>query len=484
MRRGIAIVLLCLMVIVLPGYGASPLEETAGYLRQTVPAPTVGSVGGEWTVLGLARAGIMDRAYRAAYLEQLGTTLKEQDGVLHSRKYTEYSRVTLALTALGEDAADPAWYCPVQRLTEYEKVITQGVTGVAYALLALDCGGYCQDSAVRQQYLDYLCAAQGENGSFSSGGQESVDATAMVLTALAPYQDRVGDTVKRGLSYLSAVQLPSGGFASGTENGESCAQVTVALCSLGIAVSDSRFVKGGNTVEDALLQFRLPSGGFCHVAGGGASLMTTEQAFYAMVALKRFRSGESGLYQMSDTASLPFSDLDGCVGQEEICALAEKGIVSGVSGDRFAPLSPMTRAEFACIAVRALGLSQAADLPFADVTPEHWCYPYLQAAYAAGIVSGVTPAEFLPEGRITREEAASMIFRCAGVLGVSTAVTDREQLLSREADGGAVSPWAAEAMAFCLQRGYVSDLRPQEPILRCEMAMMISRMLDDGSGAK
>ena len=108
--------------------------------------------------------------------------------------------------------------------------------------------------------------------------------------------------MKKALSLVSKKQLASGGFATyGEETAESSAQVIVALTELGIPLDDSRFVKNGKTVLDAMLAFRLPSGGFKHINGQTtADGMASEQCFYALVAAERANAGKSSLYRMSD----------------------------------------------------------------------------------------------------------------------------------------------------------------------------------------
>ena len=77
------------------------LADAAAYVLRTVPEPQCGSVGGEWAVLGLARSGYGDAAWSETYYDNLVAYAQAQDGVLHARKYTEYARVVLALTAIG-----------------------------------------------------------------------------------------------------------------------------------------------------------------------------------------------------------------------------------------------------------------------------------------------------------------------------------------------------------------------------------------------
>ena len=83
------------------------------------------------------------------------------------------------------------------------------------------------------------------------------------------------------------MQNADGGFSSwGSENAESCAQVLLALNALGLD-DDSRFVKNGHSVLDALLTYQNADGGFCHERGGETNLMASEQAACARVARPR-----------------------------------------------------------------------------------------------------------------------------------------------------------------------------------------------------
>ena len=129
----------------------------------------------------------------------------------------------------------------------------------------------------------------------------------MALTALAPYTEdaAVQTAVDAALQMLSDSQLPTGGFVSwDTENCESAAQVLVALTSLGIdPLTDSRFLKDGATVLDALCAFAVEGGGFRHIAEQTApDNMATEQGFYALAAYDRFTRGQSRLFDMTAAA--------------------------------------------------------------------------------------------------------------------------------------------------------------------------------------
>ncbi len=318
-RRGAALLLAVILALgLVPSAWAAggqnisdALSDTGSVLCRTVPTPQVGAVGGEWTVLGLARSGYpVPTGYFDTYYKNLEQYVTACSGQLHSKKYTEYSRVVLAVTALGKDARSVAGYDLTQPLGDYDKVVWQGLNGPIWALLALDSGNYPSPEGVRQKYLDYILARQLSSGGWSFNGTDvDPDLTCMALQALAKYQDQaaVSNAVQKGLTCLSGQQNADGGFSSwGTANAESCAQAIVALTELGLSIQDSRFVKNGKTALDALLTYYRPGQGFCHAAGEKqVDAMATEQAFYALAALQRQQAGQSSLYRMTDnTASV------------------------------------------------------------------------------------------------------------------------------------------------------------------------------------
>ena len=304
--RKLLSVLLCVVIICsfsLNTFAVENLDTTAEYLLKTVQNPTVAVIGGEWAVLGLARSGKADSEFFAKYYQNAEDYIKSKNGVLHTKKYTEYSRVILSLTAIGKDATNVAGYDLTEPLEDFDKTVYQGVNGAIFALIALDSGDYECD--IRQKYVDYILEKQlGDGGWALSGESADADVTAMALQALAKYQhiDRVKNATDKALALMSKKQLASGGFSThGEETAESAAQMIVALSELGIPLDDARFVKNGNTLLDAMLLYRLPSGGFKHLkAQTSADGMATEQCFYALVAAERASNGKSSLYRMSD----------------------------------------------------------------------------------------------------------------------------------------------------------------------------------------
>lgn len=310
----ILLLLSLLLSLTACGKQANQLEKTAGYLQAQIAAPGTGSVGGDWLIFGLARSGVkVPQKYFDAYYENVEAAVREKNGVLSDRKYTEYSRTVLALTAIGKNPVDVAGFDLLKPLADFEQVTKQGINGTIFALLAMDSGKYeipeNPDAAVqatRQMYVDELLARELPDGGWTlTGGEPDVDITAMTLQALAKYrgQPEVEAAVERGIVVLSSLQEPDGGYVSwGSSNSESVAQVLVALTELGVPLDDERFTKNGITVEDALLRFAQENGAFVHVrdGSGGDDEMATEQAFYALAAIHRAETGETTLYDMTD----------------------------------------------------------------------------------------------------------------------------------------------------------------------------------------
>jgi len=518
-----------LLTLTVPALAASGVQNevqgSAAYMVSAVKSPEVGSIGGEWAIIGLARSGYtVPTNYYEDYYARVEKYVKNCSGVLHERKYTEYSRVILALTAIGRDPSNVAGYNLLMPLGDFDKTIWQGLNGPIWALIALDSGNYeipknpaAKTQATRQLYIDEIIKNQMKDGGWSltGTGDSDVDITAMALQALAKYQDQkaVKTATDSALTWLSKNQDSKGGFASwGTTNVESVAQVVVALCELGVSLDDSRFVKSGHTLTENLLSFRQSNGGFYHVLDGsdGNNQMSAEQGFYALVAIDRAENGKNGLYRMGDvtkattkpsttvkkgsadaSVSVPavtapgttFSDVKNHANKAAIEALASRGIINGMGQGTFMPNKTMTRAEFAAIVTRALGLTAKDTKAFTDVPSSKWYAGYIGTANSSGIVNGVGSGKFNPEGTITRQEAAAMVARAAKLCGLDTAMdaAATKDMLAQFGDYRSVASWAKEPMAFCYSANILdqSDLNiePTKAILRCEIAQMLYNML-------
>ena len=283
------------------------LYKTTGDFMATLGTPTVNSIGGEWMVIGLARSG---RPVPAGYYDNVVEYVKAKADAnerLHRAKVTDNARVILALTSIGKDVTNVGGHNLLKGLDNMDYVQTQGINGPIWTLIALDSHNYpTMGDVTREKLIQAILDAQLTDGGWDlSADKADPDMTAMAIQALAPYY-KTNETVKaavdKALEALSALQRNDGGFGSwGTVNSESCAQVIVALTALGIdPTADSRFMKNGHTVLDALAGFYVTGGGFRHTAGGELDGMATEQGYYALAAYYRFANAQTRLYDMTD----------------------------------------------------------------------------------------------------------------------------------------------------------------------------------------
>ncbi len=337
---------------------ANIYQTTGKYLAETVANPGVAQIGGEWTVLGLARAGYeVPEGYYAAYYRNVEAYVKaniNDQERLHKNRSTDNSRVILALTAVGYDVTNVGGHNLLLGLADMKYLNRQGINGPIWALIAFDSGNYAIPTApagadpvtrekLIQGILDRRLADGGWNLS-SAATTADPDMTAMALTALAPYYKTdaaVKDAVDKALQTLSAMQDADGGYTgsfdgAATPGSESSAQVIVALTALGIDPhTDVRFVKNGCSPVDALCGYYVTGGGFRHVADGERNGMATEQGYYALAAYDRFRNGKTGLYDMTDVEKAPAPAVPGenpTTGDGFSAALCIAGIVLGVTG--------------------------------------------------------------------------------------------------------------------------------------------------------
>lgn len=283
------------------------IYKTTGDFMATLGTPTVNSTGGEWMVIGLARSG---RTVPAGYYDNVVEYVKAKADAnerLHPAKVTDNARVILALTAIGKDVTNVGGHNLLKGLDSMDYVQTQDINGPIFTLIALDSHNYpTMGDVTREKLIQVILDAQLNDGGWNLSAENAdPDMTAMAIQALAPYY-KTNETVKaavdKALEALSALQRTDGGFGSwDTVNSESCAQVIVALTALGIdPTADSRFVKNGHTVLDALAGFYVTGGGFRHTAGGERNDMATEQGYYALAAYYRFANTQTRLYDMSD----------------------------------------------------------------------------------------------------------------------------------------------------------------------------------------
>ena len=98
-----------------------------------------------------------------------------------------------------------------------------------------------------------------------------------------------------------------------------------------------------------------------------------------------------------------------------VSTLCHMGVLGGYSDGTFRPNAPITRAEFAKIAVSFSQANGSAVYSyFTDVKTTDWFAPYVTAAKDSSLIEGYSDGSFKPENRITRAEACTIVNRVLG----------------------------------------------------------------------
>ena len=286
--------------------------KTTGDYLSGKGTPIVGSIGGEWLTIGLARSG---RTVPEGYYDNAVAYVKAEINTTTNRldrnKSTDNARLILALTAIGKDVTDVGGFDLLAGLDDMKYVKRQGTNGPVWTLIALDSHGYTPAGSVtRDALVETILSLQKDSGAWyinSTSTTDDVDMTAMAIQALAPYyktNEAVKAAVDKALTWLSTMQKSDGSFAEMAgvaSSSESTAQVLVALCALGIdPTADARFAKNSFHVVDGLLTFYTGEAFKHQLADTTVDQMGTEQSYYALAAYMRLTGGRSFLYDMND----------------------------------------------------------------------------------------------------------------------------------------------------------------------------------------
>lgn len=181
-----------------------------------------------------------------------------------------------------------------------------------------------------------------------------------------------------------------------------------------------------------------------------------------------------------------FADVENHWAKDAVNDMGSRLVISGVGDDRFAPDRDITRAEFAAIVVRGLGLMRSGtgkDV-FNDVAKKDWYYDAVSIASEYGIISGYGNGKYGPQDKITREQAMAMIARAMEItqLKVEFKAGEADQLITAFADSEKPSDWAKDYIASCIKAETVHGrsgklIAPKDYITRAEVASIVKRLL-------
>ncbi len=165
--------------------------------------------------------------------------------------------------------------------------------------------------------------------------------------------------------------------------------------------------------------------------------------------------------------------------------MAGRFMLFGDSKGQFNPDQNMTRAEFAAVLLRSLGLMKTGvgvDR-FSDVPRSAWFYDVVSIASEYKLMEAGAGGLFRPDQKITREEAVIAVYNALSLLdsagGMSAAQANA--LLSRYADNAQVTGAARAPFAVCVSRGILEGsggkLNPKNNIRRGEVCALMDRFM-------
>ncbi|HFR4141002.1 TPA: DUF4430 domain-containing protein [Bacillus cereus] len=255
----------------------------------------------DWVAVALSRSG--KNVPIEAKLNYVKSVTEKVEKRINRFSATDLARTIIMMNAMSADPKNVGGHNLVQKLYESDKV--NSVTGYAFALLAFDTKKYeipVESKWNRVALVEALLNNQHTDGGWtynSSGSKDSassVDVTGMVLSALAPYQERsdVKPAIQKAVAYLYNEQLQNGGFsADGQENSNSTAQAIIGL-SLVKDVDQNRLHKAMQN----LLSYQLSNGEFKWLPSDqNGNGMATEQA---LLALLQFKEMGKSIYDWSN----------------------------------------------------------------------------------------------------------------------------------------------------------------------------------------
>ncbi len=190
--------------------------------------------------------------------------------------------------------------------------------------------------------------------------------------------------------------------------------------------------------------------------------------------------GSVNIQVTPNTTSRHFTDLGSASwATAAVDFLYENGVVSGTQAGIYSPQASITRGSFLVMMDRAFEFPGTGDKSFSDVPADAYYASAVRKAYALGIVSGCPDGTFRPDEAITREAAATMLYRAMVATGWSIGA-QQESALYGYSDWQSVSSYARGPMSVLVKNGLLlgnsqNQLRPGQTMSRAEAAVLLAR---------
>ena len=158
----------------------------------------------------------------------------------------------------------------------------------------------------------------------------------------------------------------------------------------------------------------------------------------------------------------------------------QNGLMNGVGDGQFDPEGSMTRAMLVTVLWRFEGEPEAGTNTFSDVPNGQWYTDAVAWAAANGVVNGVGKNRFDPEGKITREQMATILYRYAEKKWIDTS---KRAELGAFPDAKQVSTYAKDAVQWAVAEKIINGsdgkLLPQGNATRAQVATILMRFIEN-----
>lgn len=181
-----------------------------------------------------------------------------------------------------------------------------------------------------------------------------------------------------------------------------------------------------------------------------------------------------------------FTDISSSYARSQINALAGKLLMNGTSETTFSPKRNVTRAEFASMLSRSLGLTATTQAPFKDVKPGSWYAGHVAAAYEAGLVNGQADGTFNPNASISRQDMSVMLAKAIELLQIEPKLEGPTRV--PYGDASSLAGYAQQSIELVTSLGLMNGetsgdttyFRPQAPTTREAAAKVLYLLLKEG----
>ncbi|KQY92067.1 hypothetical protein ASD24_22430 [Paenibacillus sp. Root52] len=257
-------------------------------------------------------------------------------------------------------------------------------------------------------------------------------------------------------------------FANNGTNDQRVEQKVKSQLAMQLAANTPSLTSGFAFVDPVTFKLSNVPSSFKNIASG--------------VVIQGQLNGNQAIVPINNVVSYP--DTASHWASEVIKELSAKWIISAPNGSYYRPNENISRAEFAELVARGLGLSgePTAASRFPDVRSGSITSAYIGAAAEAGIITGNTDGTFKPDRPITREQMAIMMVRALNYGGKQTVLNSSSMsILSKFNDNKKIQ--SKDSVAKAVQEGIIQGMtsrtfEPQGNATRAQAAVMLKRVLD------